>query len=102
GDASLKEEVRITVIATGFDRLPAEAADGYAKRVAVGAPPRVVQAQQIALPYSVERESTKDYPPPVTVGNPAFRSERLPGGDVGGAKPPPRRLSSGRVVIGSA
>src|SRR5262249_12440706 len=80
-DSNLKEEVRITVIATGFDRLPAEAADGYAKRVAVGAPPRVVQAQQIALPYSVERESTKEYPPP--------------------AKPPARRLSSGEIVIGA-
>jgi cell division protein FtsZ len=82
-DSNLKEEVRITVIATGFDRLPAETADGYAKRVAVGAPPRVVQAQQIALPYSVERETTKDYPPPPV-------------------KAPARRLSSGEIVIGTA
>jgi hypothetical protein len=82
-DSNLKEEVRITVIATGFDRLPAETADGYAKRVAVGAPPRVVQAQQIALPYAGgEREITKEYPPPAS-------------------KAPARRLSSGEIVIGA-
>jgi cell division protein FtsZ len=81
-DSNMKDEVRITVIATGFDRLPAEAADGYAKRVAVGAPPRVVQAAQIALPYSGEREITKEYPPPPV-------------------KPPARRLSSGEIVIGA-
>src|SRR5215813_108055 len=55
-DSNIKDEVRITVIATGFDKLPAEAAEGFAKRVAGVAPPRVMQAQQIALPYSGERE----------------------------------------------
>jgi hypothetical protein len=43
-DPNLKEEVRITVIATGFDRAAAEAADIYARRVAVAGPARNVSA----------------------------------------------------------
>jgi cell division protein FtsZ len=73
-DPNIKDEVRITVIATGFDRLPAETADGYAKRVMQG-PARTVPAQQIALPY--ERETTRDYPP----------------------RPGARRHASGEIVI---
>jgi cell division protein FtsZ len=59
-DPNVKDEVRITVIATGFDRLSAETADAYSRRMAGPA-----RAQQIALPYAGEsnREITKDYPP---------------------------------------
>src|SRR5262249_15972427 len=59
-DSNIKDEVRITVIATGFDKLPAEVADAYSRR-SLHAP--VARAQQIALPYAVERETTRDYPP---------------------------------------
>jgi cell division protein FtsZ len=66
-DANLKEEVRITVIATGFDKLPAEVAEPYARKVATGG---IKGGQQIHLPYQVNsyaaasREPTKEYPPP--------------------------------------
>ena len=73
-DSNVKDEVRITVIATGFDKLPAEAAEGYAKRVAGPA-----RAQQIALPYAGERETTKEYPPRQS-----------------------RRHASGEIVVGPA
>jgi hypothetical protein len=63
-DPNVKDEVRITVIATGFDRAPVE--EGVPKRGGRTAP-------QMHLPY--ERETTKDYPPgPV---KPAKRAEAL-------------------------
>ncbi len=66
-DPNVKEEVRITVIATGFDRAPVE--DGVARRPGRTAP-------QMHLPYERgERETTKDYPPaPV---KPARRAEAV-------------------------
>jgi len=70
-DPNVKDEVRITVIATGFDRVPAE--DGYTKRTARGTNP-----PQMHLPYEREttvRESTKDYPPPSV--KPGKRPEAL-------------------------
>ncbi|HKA90279.1 MAG TPA: cell division protein FtsZ, partial [Haliangiales bacterium] len=63
-DPNVREEVRITVIATGFDRAPVE--DAAQKRPGRTAP-------QMALPY--EREITKDYPPPAV--KPAKRPEAV-------------------------
>jgi cell division protein FtsZ len=84
-DPNIKDEVRITVIATGFDKLPADTADGYAKRM-TGGPAR---SQQIALPYSVERETTKDYPP-----RPGRRGADASGAPTIPASPPPVRIAS--------
>jgi cell division protein FtsZ len=66
-DANVKGEVRITVIATGFDRLPVEVGDPRT-RAAAAAGKTVVSArsaapEQIRLPYSV-RDVTRDYPAP--------------------------------------
>jgi cell division protein FtsZ len=66
-DANVKGEVRITVIATGFDRLPVEVGDPR-RNAAAAASKTVVSArsaapEQIRLPYSV-REVTRDYPVP--------------------------------------
>src|SRR5688572_993609 len=55
-DANIKDEVRITVIATGFDRLPAIAHDPLPRRGAVGGGGRgygmqAAPGEQITLPY---------------------------------------------------
>lgn len=60
-DANMGDELRITVIATGFDR-------GEAPRVEVPEPPRRRSAparepSQIALPYDRNTQVTRDYPP---------------------------------------
>ena len=64
-DANVKGEVRITVIATGFDRLPVEVGDA-SRRGGTAATKTVVSArsaapEQIRLPYGV-RDVTRDYP----------------------------------------
>jgi hypothetical protein len=73
-DANVKGEVRITVIATGFDRLPVEVGDPR-RNAAAAAGKTVVSArsaapEQIRLPYSV-REVTRDY------GSPMQRAETV-------------------------
>src|SRR5262249_7005482 len=93
-DSNIKEEVRITVIATGFDKLPAEVAEAYSRR-SLHAPSR---AQQITLPYAVERETTRDYPP-----RPAVPSRRQGSGENGAgrtipATPPPPPPGSVRIA----
>ncbi len=72
-DPNLSEEVRITVIATGFDRAgktqmivdqsyaPAQAAPAQKMRLSNTIPP----ASQIQLPYDVSSQTTKEYPAPV-------------------------------------
>ena len=61
-DPNLSDEVRITVIATGFDR--------SAKTQMIVEPSRPVAApgkpkpHQITLPYDVSSQITKEYPPP--------------------------------------
>jgi cell division protein FtsZ len=66
-DANVKGEVRITVIATGFDRLPVEVGDssrrGSTPGKTVVAARNAAPAEQIRLPYAV-REVTRDYPAP--------------------------------------
>jgi cell division protein FtsZ len=88
-DANVTGEVRITVIATGFDRLPVEAGDGARRGatptktvVSVAAPAAAAKAapEQIKLPIGVEREVTRDYPPPPrgTAGEISVPETRLP------------------------
>ena len=75
-DPNLSEEVRITVIATGFDRaaktqmiveesrtaIPQSASHGHGKmRLSNTLPP----ASQIQLPYDVSTQVTKEYPAPI-------------------------------------
>jgi cell division protein FtsZ len=71
-DPNLSEEVRITVIATGFDRAgktqmivePTYAppqARGEKMRLSSTLPP----ASQIQLPYDVSTQTTKEYPAPI-------------------------------------
>ncbi len=67
-DPNLSDEVRITVIATGFDRAAKTAGlpDGHAAQthVAPTLPAKRLSAQQITLPYDVSTQITKEYPPP--------------------------------------
>jgi cell division protein FtsZ len=69
-DPNLSEEVRITVIATGFNNLPKQAMVApHTDRHA--APPARTRAPsspspQASLPYSVSSQITKEYPAPVT------------------------------------
>jgi cell division protein FtsZ len=79
-DPNLSEEVRITVIATGFgnaektqmlvphagDRMPA--APAPAKQRAATAP---AATPQIALPYNISTQITKEYPAPMPPRRPA-------------------------------
>ena len=66
-DPNLTDEIRITVIATGFDREaktqmyvePAKAAP-----IVTPTPTRRTSSAQIAMPYDVSSQITKEYPPP--------------------------------------
>ena len=73
-DPTIGDEVRITVIATGFER-PAVAREKPAPTR--GAPPKNASGSQIALPYEHSSAITREYPPPM-----AQRSARTtdPGG----------------------
>jgi len=66
-DPNLSDEVRITVIATGFDRsvqtLPVEPQTRHQAPVATKPP--AMKASQITLPYDVSTQITKEYPPPM-------------------------------------
>jgi cell division protein FtsZ len=67
-DPNLSDEVRITVIATGFDRgvqtLPVEP-QGMSRHQAPVAKPPAMKASQITLPYDVSTQITREYPPPM-------------------------------------
>ncbi len=102
-DANVKGEVRITVIATGFDRLPVDTSDAARRAQAAGknpvsvssaSAPRSAAPEQIRLPYGV-REVTRDYPP-------APRAETvqppLPRGQVGEIVVPGTRLQPAIIV----
>jgi cell division protein FtsZ len=61
-DPGIGDEVRITVIATGFER-PAPARE---KPVPTrGAPAKSERGSQIALPYDQSQAITREYPPPM-------------------------------------
>jgi cell division protein FtsZ len=101
-DSNLREEVRITVIATGFDRLPAEAAESYARRVANAGPGRGMNGQQSTLPFGHERETTRDYPPTRSTS-----PVRRPGSGDGvqtspGVPPPPPPMRIASPILDSA
>ncbi len=75
-DPNLSEEVRITVIATGFDRLGKTAVivpETRDTRVAHGTQPpkQRLAPSQITLPYDVSTQITKEYPPVVPPRRPA-------------------------------
>jgi len=63
-DPNLSDEVRITVIATGFDRAAKTQVlvDGPGTTPPGGGKPK---AQQITLPYDISTQTTKEYPAPM-------------------------------------
>jgi len=62
-DPNLSEEVRITVIATGFNHETKTKMIVPEKQAPVQTPPaRRASAQQISIPYDVSTQITKDYP----------------------------------------
>ncbi len=66
-DPNLSEEVRITVIATGFNGAQKMVAPEPLRSVAASSPPPFKQRlsqSQIQLPYDVSTQITKDYPVP--------------------------------------
>ena len=70
-DPNLSDEVRITVIATGFDR---------AAQVAVPPEPQrtvrtVSKPHQVMLPYDVSTQTTKEYPAPIVAPRKAQADE---------------------------
>jgi cell division protein FtsZ len=67
-DPNLSDEVRITVIATGFDRAV------KTQMIVEPAPAPMsgrTKAQQITLPYDVSTQTTKEYPAPLPPRTPA-------------------------------
>nr|HEX4315773.1 cell division protein FtsZ [Kofleriaceae bacterium] len=84
-DPNLSEEVRITVIATGFDRAAKSIGSGATTtptQVAVPASapvgaPRRLSASQIQLPYDVSTQTTKEYPAPMPPRLPARQAAQV-------------------------
>ncbi|MBA3397084.1 MAG: cell division protein FtsZ [Deltaproteobacteria bacterium] len=67
-DPNLSEEVRITVIATGFDRASKTEMIVPERQVQAHVAPngnRRVSSPQISMPYDVSTQITKDYPAPL-------------------------------------
>jgi hypothetical protein len=68
-DPNLSDEVRITVIATGFDRaaatLPVEPQVQTRSPSTTKPLPYKASASQVSLPYDVSTQITKEYPPPM-------------------------------------
>ncbi len=66
-DPNLTDEVRITVIATGFDRA------AKTQMIVDSAPVQAarVKAHQLAMPYDVSTQVTKEYPAPILPRTPA-------------------------------
>ncbi len=62
-DPNLSDEVRITVIATGFDHAAKAAVITEPSRPS--SPGGKPKAQQITLPYDVSSQTTKEYPAPI-------------------------------------
>ena len=89
-DANLSDEVRITVIATGFD--PAS----KVRAVGDGTPGTSSgrsKAQQITLPYDASTQITKEYPPPAPPRLPATPKTTQ---SRGGGSRDPLRMGAGR------
>ncbi len=63
-DPNLSEEVRITVIATGFESSARAATTFHAPVVAAPppAPKQRLSSPQVALPYEISSQTTKEYP----------------------------------------
>ena len=59
-DPNLTDEIRITVIATGFDRLSKTVAP--TPEASVPQPMRARTSQQVTLPYDVNSQTTREYP----------------------------------------
>ncbi len=70
-DPNLSEEVRITVIATGFNNVAKtemivpHTTHRHAAPVAAPAKPRAQATPQTSLPYNISTQITKEYPAPV-------------------------------------
>jgi cell division protein FtsZ len=90
-DPNITDEVRITVIATGFDRLSRQADTGVPQvqsqrhdtapqgSFSASAPhPRTVQSasSRVTTPYDVQTQITREYPPPTV---PPARAVTVPG-----------------------
>ena len=69
-DPNLSDEVRITVIATGFDRAAKTEMIVEPARTAMPASQAQRSRAQVALPYDVSTQITKEYPPPVAPRQP--------------------------------
>ena len=76
-DPNLSDEVRITVIATGFDRA-AKAPVMSSRRAATLHATAGSATTQITLPYDASTQITKEYPPPIPPRAPAPRPAPTP------------------------
>jgi cell division protein FtsZ len=93
-DPHLTDEVRITVIATGFDRASKQKGvpEVETRTRSVTVPGRHT-SQQITMPYDQASQITKEYPP-ATVP-PARRAS----GEIGAAKPPAHLIDEPEIDV---
>jgi cell division protein FtsZ len=81
-DPNINDEVRITVIATGVDKLRRAALERDGGRAAAG-PATRSGPHQVTAPYDISTQITREYPPPqVTPRKPAVLVEDGDGVDV--------------------
>jgi cell division protein FtsZ len=73
-DPNLSDEVRITVIATGFDRAAKAASP-------TPTPPSGGKREQFVLPYDVSTQTTKEYPAPIVTPRGPAKAQAQPAGD---------------------
>ncbi|HTJ46084.1 MAG TPA: cell division protein FtsZ [Kofleriaceae bacterium] len=94
-DPNLTDEVRITVIATGFDRAKAmkQVPETTTATVRGHAPGYRTSSQQITLPYDASTQITREYPPPPVL--PA----RVRSGEIPAQRPPAHLVEEPEIDV---
>ena len=95
-DPNLSEEVRITVIATGFDRAAKTQVLVSESRTTGATVPsgRRASSPQITMPYDASTQITKEYPPPIAPRRKVAQVVEEPEIDVEWEKPDAQQVST--------
>ncbi|HEU0031040.1 MAG TPA: cell division protein FtsZ [Kofleriaceae bacterium] len=98
-DPNLSEEVRITVIATGFNHAAkAVVVDPTPIRTVTPTPTtRRMSSSQVALPYDASTQITKEYPPPVAPRRSSSGGAGWP--DASASRPPAQLIEEPEIDI---
>jgi cell division protein FtsZ len=95
-DPNLSDEVRITVIATGFDHSAriAMPPEPQTRTAAASIPPGMKSKAQIALPYDVSSQITREYPAQITQNYPPPPAPRA-----SVTQPPPMAMKAPAQIV---